>query len=284
MVYGSFDDNGTSFSWFCKFMDSFKIPWAPVFGNHDNESKKGVKWQCEQLENSKYCIFKRGSVTGNGNYSVGIAIGDDIIRVMYMIDSNNCRASEDPEVVKEGGIYSDQLELIRTTYRNVKSAAGKSVPGFIAFHIPTEDFITAEVQKGYKTPEHNFYTIGVDAPAKDGDFGFSYGNIAPVKTEGNFIDLLKECNIEAAFVGHHHKICTCIYYDGIKWAFGLKTGQYDRHVAGNLGGTLVRLENSEFEVRHIPALAPYAPFPGKAPMFENFFVKDGDASQSIGNN
>ena len=40
MVYGSFDDNGTSLEWFCEFMDSFKIQWAPIFGNHDNESKK----------------------------------------------------------------------------------------------------------------------------------------------------------------------------------------------------------------------------------------------------
>ena len=50
IVYGSFDDNGTTLDWFCNLMDSFKIPWAPTFGNHDNESRKGVDWQCARLK------------------------------------------------------------------------------------------------------------------------------------------------------------------------------------------------------------------------------------------
>lgn len=41
LVYCEFDDNGSTFEWFCNFMDSFKIPWTPVFGNHDNESAQG---------------------------------------------------------------------------------------------------------------------------------------------------------------------------------------------------------------------------------------------------
>ena len=81
MIYGSFDDKGSTFEWFCVFMDSFEIPWAPVFGNHDNESVKGVAWQCEKLQKSKNCLFRRGNVSGNGNYTVGIATGDKLIRV-----------------------------------------------------------------------------------------------------------------------------------------------------------------------------------------------------------
>lgn len=47
LVYGKFDDNGEAFTDFVNFMEEFGIPWAPVFGNHENESKKGVDWQCE---------------------------------------------------------------------------------------------------------------------------------------------------------------------------------------------------------------------------------------------
>ena len=86
IIYGSFDDSGTTLEWFCGFMDSLEIPWAPVFGNHDNESAKGVKWQCEQFEKSKYCIFARGNVSGNSNYTVGIAVGDELVRVLHMLD------------------------------------------------------------------------------------------------------------------------------------------------------------------------------------------------------
>ena len=100
IVYGSFDDSGETLRWMCSLMDSFEIPWAPVFGNHDNESKKGVAWQCEQLVKSEYCLFKRGSVSGNSNYTVGIAAGDELVRIIHMLDSNGCKDGEDPLIIK----------------------------------------------------------------------------------------------------------------------------------------------------------------------------------------
>lgn len=265
MVYGSFDDNGSAFSWFCEFMDSFKIPWLPVFGNHDNETQMGVLWQCEMLESSRYCVFKKGNVTGNGNYTVGISLNGELKRIMYMIDSNGC--------LKPAGIYSDQFEFIKSSYKNIIAENQTEVGGFIAFHIPTIDFENAIIEKGYKTSDRNFFTIGVDTPAQDNDFGFCYAELSNVITEGDFLKLLNDCNIEAAFTGHYHKICTCVLYKKIKLVFGLKTGQYDFHVPGNLGGTLVTLENDDFEVQHLPCLTPYAPFPKNAPIFKNFFTE-----------
>ena len=253
-VYGSFDDNGTVLEWFCRLMDSFGIPWAPVFGNHDNESKKGIDWQCEQLEKSKFCLFKRGNVTGNSNYSVGIAEGDRLIRILHMADSNGCLLKK--------GLYPDQLALIRE-----RSRRHPGVPGLMAFHIPVQEFLDAEQTKGYGEQ----YTIGADVPAKDGDFGFKLEEVRPIRTE-SFIPFLKECSIDGVFVGHCHSVCTHITYEGIRWVYGLKTGQYDYHVLGNLGGTLITLEDDSFAVRHVPALASYAPFPGRALMFRNTFA------------
>ena len=57
IVYGEFDDNGENLLEIIEFFESFGIPWAPVFGNHDNESKMGVDWQCEQFENAEHCLF-----------------------------------------------------------------------------------------------------------------------------------------------------------------------------------------------------------------------------------
>lgn len=48
----------------------------------------------------------------------------------------------------------------------------------------------------------------------------------------------------------------------------MKTGQYDYHVAGSIGGTLVVLMDDEFSVSHVLALVPYAPMLGKAKMFD----------------
>ena len=127
IVYGSFDDNGTTLEWFCSFMDSFEIPWAPTFGNHDNESAKGVDWQCAQFENSKYCVFRRGNVSGNSNYSVGIAVGDELVRVLHMIDSNGC-VTNHSHVISKAGIYPDQLALIDENTQAIQKSQGHLTP------------------------------------------------------------------------------------------------------------------------------------------------------------
>ena len=53
IVFGEYDDAGTTLISLVNFMETFKTPWAPIFGNHDNESTKGVDWQCEQFENAQ---------------------------------------------------------------------------------------------------------------------------------------------------------------------------------------------------------------------------------------
>lgn len=274
IVYGQFDDNGSVLKDFCEFMDSLRIPWAPVFGNHDNESKMGVKWQCEQFEKSEYCLFKRGTVSGNGNYTVGIFVGDEPVRILHMLDSNGCADSQDPDVIKNKGIFLDQMEMLEKNTMLIEKAFEKKVPSFAAFHIPVKEFEEAEIYNGYKTENRDFYTIGVDVKAKKGDFGFKLEKYGTIKTDFDFVACMKKIGVEGVFTGHCHNVCTVMEYKSIKWIFGLKTGQYDYHIPGQLGGTLVRIDGNEFSVTHIPSLVHYAPFPGKAKMFDNFFEAD----------
>ncbi len=262
LVYGSFDDSGRFFERFCGFMESFGIPWAPVFGNHDNESRRGVDFQCELLESLPNCLFVRGSVSGNGNYTVGLTVGGRLVRAFHMLDSHGC--------LRPAGLCPDQLALVRENSRRIREFAGE-LPSFVAFHIPTTDFADAELAKGY--PPEGFYTLGVDIPAHEGDFG------AKLERQGRSIEcpefapLLREIGADAVIVGHCHAINTVIRHDGISWIFGLKTGQYDYHTVGALGGTLYTLEREGFEVVHVPALTKLAPYPGLAPMFTGFFAQ-----------
>ena len=256
-------------------VDSFKIPWAPVFGNHDNESAKGVEWQCEQFIKSPYCLFKRGSVSGNGNYTVGIAVGDKLVRVIHMLDTNGCY-SNDKSVIKSVGLYPDQLELVASNSARIKRAQNKVVPAFMAFHIPVMCYKQAEKAKGYLKEVDYHYVIGVDVPAKDDDFGFALEPYSPVPTREDFIDFIKEQGVDGVFAGHVHNNSFCISYQGVKWVFGLKTGQYDYHIPYQLGGTLITLEGSSFFVNHLPSLVRCSLFPSKAPFFKGFFAKETD--------
>ena len=269
-VYGSFDDSGRVMEWFCHLMDSFKIPWAPVFGNHDNECRLGVNWQCEQLERSRYCVFKRGGVTGNSNYTVGIAKSGKLLRVMYMLDSNGCKA-EDPKVTRKTGLYPDQLEAMREKAVRIRTAQKRDVKAFMAFHVPVDLFFDAAKEKGYLKEGKRSFIIGVDTPALDGDFGFFLENEGYIATDG-FYELLKELCVDGVFMGHNHNNCGCISHKGIKWVFGMKTGQYDYHVPGQNGATLVTVDGDDFQVACVPSLVPPASMPGLAPMFENLLT------------
>ncbi len=271
VVYGRFDDNGTALKKLCDFLDSFCIPWAPVFGNHDNESRMGVDYQCALFENSRYCLFERGSVTGNGNYTVGIAIGNELIRVLHLLDSNGCRHSEDPSVRKEVGICPDQLALVEETTAKIRSATGRTVPAFMAFHIPHAIFHEAELAKGYVTPERFYYVLGVDAEAKNGDFGFKMDSCDCFRTSLDIAEFAKQNNVEAIFIGHHHNTATVIRYRGLTLVFGLKTGQYDSYIPGNIGGTLITLRGSEYTVTNVSSCCPYGPVPRGEARYKGFF-------------
>lgn len=275
IVYGSFDDSGRMLDRFCTFMDSLEIPWAPVFGNHDNECRLGVARQCDRLEQSAFCLFERGSVSGHGNYTVGIAAGERLIRVLHMMDSHGCHGAEDPAVVKAPGLHPDQLELIRHNTAQIQAAQQRKIPAFLAFHIPVDCFLAAEEAKGYG---HGLYTIGVDVPAKDGDFGFCLERYMPFGTDGHFIEFLHAQQIDGVFVGHIHKNCTSITYENIRWTFGLKTGQYDYHQPYQIGGTMITLWGSSFRVNHVPSLVNGAPMPACAPMFKGLFA-DGSRTE-----
>ena len=263
VIYGEFDDSGRSFDLFCDFMDSLGVPWAPVYGNHDNEALRGVDWQNARLEAAPLCLFKKGSVTGNGNYSILLTRNGTPCRALYMMDSGGCMGSSSESARRGPGFSADQYAWLYATAEHLTEVnGGTPVSSFLCFHIPTIQFHRAAVEKGYQTAdEHEKYVIGVTSPAKDGDFGCKREPIGCFGTPEDFVDQLHTAGVDGVFVGHCHANNTSVLWNGIRWTYGLKTGQYDYHTPGQLGGTLVTLWEGGFTVTHVPALSPVAPAP-----------------------
>lgn len=262
IVYGEFDDSGESLELFCDFMDSLGVPWAPVYGNHDNESRRGIQWQNERLATSELCLFSKGHVTGNGNYTVLLTRNGEPCRMLYMMDSGGCMGSPDESARRGPGFGADQYAWLYGTAESVRQAWGDTVPGFLCFHIPTVQFHRSAVEKGYQTAnEEEKYVIGVTTPARDGDFGCKREPIGSIRTPDGFTERIAALGMDGVFVGHCHANNTSVLWKGIRWTYGLKTGQYDYHTLGQLGGTLVTLWGKEFTVCHVPALVPMASVP-----------------------
>ena len=135
-----------------EFMEGFNIPWAPVLGNHETESRMGVDWQCAQLENAKNCLFKQRTLTGNGNYTVGVKQDGKLIRVFYMVDSNSGSPSE--KSIANGhsqhkiGFGADQIEWFTGDIKSIRNKNPYVNISFM-FHIPIHAFELSLEKYGY---------------------------------------------------------------------------------------------------------------------------------------
>lgn len=264
IVYGEFDDNGSNLIEFCNFMDKYKIPWAPIFGNHDNECKLGVTWQCEQFLNAKYCLFKRNTCTGNGNYNIGIFNNGKLIRVIYMMDSNGIwngktysylenypPYNENERVERRSGIFPDQREYLFNTSEEIDKVNKSKVKKTFCSHI-SPDFINKYAYiKGYQsTPDGSnkeLFNLGGTYLINNEDFGEKGENFGGFDSN-DLYDKLKELNFDTMFVGHFHNNTLSIDCDGIRVSYGIKSSTHDYHK--KVGALLFSISEDDYKIEH----------------------------------
>lgn len=233
LIYGSFDDNGTVWLDFIEFMESFEIPWAPVFGNHDNESVKGVDWQCEQLENTENCLFNRGEVSGNGNYSVGIVQDNELLRVFYMLDTHGCLDSI--------GLKDDQVAWYTAQATALKAVSPQTNISF-ALHVQPYVFTDAYKKYGFKGVNTEQNPIFVDyLTYKDSsDFGFLGQDLkTPWDIDYKIWKGMKALGADSIFVGHEHGNSASVVWEGVRFQYGQKSSTYDRTNYVTADGTVI---------------------------------------------
>ena len=245
VIYGEFDDNGSVWLSFIEFMESFQIPWSPIFGNHDNESKMGVDWQCQQLENAEYCLFEQKTLTGNGNYSVGIGQGGQLKRVFYMLDTNACGNASDESKVNGHtrhdflGFGDDQIEWYTKQITLIKEMSPNTKFSF-AYHIQQWVFGEAYAKYGFNQ-SNEVQNINIDTlPSKtEGDFGYIGKQMkGEWDRNKNVYNGMKALGVDSIFVGHEHCNSASVVYDGIRFQYGQKSSEYDRYNAVDANGNV----------------------------------------------
>jgi len=147
-------DNMASFKKFAKFIDSFNIPWAFCFGNHDEEGdlKKmmgGDKTATKKVLSAylmsseiKNCLYVDGpdDINGVGNYVINVLNKDGSVNnALVVLDSGSYFGTDDwcYEYV-----HDDQLEWYEKAIKSIaKSNKTENVSSIIFQHIP---FVTYE--------------------------------------------------------------------------------------------------------------------------------------------
>lgn len=255
-----------------KLIDSFGIPWAPVFGNHDGEGNADKNWLADRYMEAENCLFKKGpnNIGGVGNYIVNIMEGDKIVQSLIMIDSGTSRnysAIAEEQKMYEKAINHETQEYILNDDGSVKTDAfgtsydfisesqiawykwavegaakingGKAPESIAFFHIALPEFYNAYIQwkdSGYDSK------IG---------FGKKRENVCCPSVNTGMFDVMKELgSTKNVVVGHDHINNYSVLYEGIRLTYGLKTG--DRCYANDdlNGGTVLTITDNGVKTDH----------------------------------
>ena len=243
------------------FIDSFNIPWAPVWGNHDNED--GIEYVdvierlYTQYEN---CIYQEGpKELGSGNYVISIEENGTPITGIFMMDTHD----HDEYVDANGKTYEGYSRLndeqqLWYKYR----AESMKVLGYkdsaIIMHIPIyayKDAFAAAFNQSVDPSSITWEDSYNDEYWNEGyedSYGvrYEYGGFPPV--EDGMMDVLEAIgHTKYMIVGHDHINNFVINYRGMNLVYALKTGMgcyWDQRLNG---GTVLRITSDGIaELRH----------------------------------
>jgi len=147
-------DNYTTFKKFADFIDSFDIPWAFCFGNHDEEgtlkelmggdAKETKKMLSSYLmsDSIKNCMYADGpdEINGVGNYIINVLNEDGSVNNAIVIFDSGSYFGTDEWCYEY--VHEDQLKWYEEAIKHIAKKNGTANVSSIVFqHIP---FVTYE--------------------------------------------------------------------------------------------------------------------------------------------
>lgn len=134
------NENRLSLKSLISWLNGYKVPFAPVFGNHDHgndfdSAVAGLTYCCDLYEDAKYSLFDRGptNIGSLGNYAINILEEGKIINTIYMMDYGY-----------NDEITAGQLEWFKWTAEGIKeNNGGVYSNGLVFMHKPIKEHIYA---------------------------------------------------------------------------------------------------------------------------------------------
>ena len=211
------NENLISIKTLISFLDSLKIPYAPVFGNHDIGNKiDSAVISSEALatlyENGKYSLFSRGptNLGSLGNYCINIMEDNKIYKTLYMMNS-----SYSDEITDE------QIEWFKWTALGIKEYNNNTYSDALLFlHKPLPEYRDAYFN--YLDGANNNLTNEI----------YVYYSLSG-STQKGFFDIIKESGVNGVICGHQHGNLFNLDYKGVILSFALKTGELGGYINNN---------------------------------------------------
>jgi hypothetical protein len=224
------DDPARAYSEVVRPIEERGIPWAPVFGNHDDEASLSRSDLFEVWRSHPHCLAERGpaGITGVGNYVVPISSheGGALAAALYFIDSNSYT---NPERTIYAPIARDQIAWYLETARALRERYGSAtrLPALAFFHIPLPEY--DQVWDSERCLGSKYEVV-----------------CCPQVNSGFFAALVESGDVMGCFVGHDHINDYEGELSGIRLCYGRGTGDacYGRK-GFQRGARIIRLRESE---------------------------------------
>lgn len=222
---------------FADYMESFGIPWAPVWGNHDNSGgTEFIDHAADVFMAKPHCIFEKGNPSmGCGNYVIRIHEDKKPVSALFMMDSHR------------GSIYPSQIRWFETHASALrKEGCGDSA---VLMHIPLTEFETAfdsaligGIAAASSVDLPASYTPGCWNAGFENSFGIMREKVCPIEKNDEWFDALKQSEIVKYLIaGHEHINNFAVTWQGIRLVYSLKTGFAAYGWMPFNGGSVIRL-------------------------------------------
>ena len=232
------------------------IPWAHVFGNHDNDVIWADFSQQSVYEKFPHNLTKRGpsDIHGIGNFVLPVRAekSEDIVFNIWGIDSHDSmndfmrefslgdpankwdKQCVYPSCLHDWGCGYDTLNFDQVMWYfnssvELEKYAGHKIPGIMGMHIPLPEYVI-----GYKNTAETYY---------DGTRREAVG--CPVLNSGMFNAVIDRGDIKTLVAGHDHINDYEATYLGIKMTYDAGLN-YDGYCADDLrGGRVFEIDEKD---------------------------------------
>lgn len=209
-------------------MDGFEIPWAIVYGNHDQEGKADKYWMGNVYENAEYCLYQNGpcNIGGTGNYAVNLTKDGQPFYSLIMMDSN--RATQYDGKTEYGSFTPSQVAWYDWLQQGlIDNGYDRSM---MFFHIPFPEYVEA-----YEYWEQSGFDPTIGSGSKNEDVCCSTYN------PGIFDKILEKGATTHVFVGHDHINDYSVEYKGVTLSYGVKSSRQFYYDEDMIGGLVIRI-------------------------------------------
>ena len=227
-------------------IESFGIPWAPAFGNHEGGCEgKWVFWAAWYMASAEHSLFELGPEDmGYGNYIVNITENGKTIHSIYFLDTHNqdVAVADLPPTGYEH-LWDNQIEWYEWAVRGNEGLAGHPIQSTVIMHIPLNEYNKAWTSVSDKQASKN-------APL--GEINPNYASIASGRCiagvthieDNGFFEKIKELgSTKDVIVGHEHWNDYSVLYEDVRLTYSLKTGFGESYLENMIGGTVYTINS-----------------------------------------